>query len=406
MKKFIQITKRMAAIFFITLLGLLFILTGVLLYLSPGKPEQVKDKNGNPLEGSISEKIFVTIGGVKQGMFIIGKNLNNPVLLYVHGGPAFPNYFLFEKYRPGLEDYFTVCYWEQRGGGLSYSQDIPLETMNFEQFTTDAIEVSNYLRDRFGKDKIYLMAHSGGTPIAIQAAAKAPQLYHAYVGIAQVTNQTESEKIAYQYIVEKYTELGSKPALKELGKFSIINSDSFLLPFFKSMVRDKSMHELGIGTMRIMKSVFWGVFIPVWTCRAYTIKEKINIWTSKFTFIKKAKFNYQLFNMDIPALITSLDIPVYFFSGKYDLTVNATLSEAYLKKLQAPVKGFYIFENSAHSPIFEEPEKLKEIIEKDILKGRTNLADSDLWQIKFINSHINVFRSGFGVRDLFLPKTT
>jgi len=346
----------------------------VLLY-SPGKPRQYLDANGKPFANSISEKLFVTIGGVKQGMFIKGLNTNNPVLLYVHGGPAFPNYFLIEKYNPGLEEHFTVCYWEQRGGGLSYSPDIPIETMTFEQLTADAIDVSNYLRSRFKKDKIYLMAHSGGTPIAIRAVAKAPQLYSAYIGMAQITNQSESERIAYKYMIEQYTAMGNSKSLVELEKYSILDTDTSFTHFYKSPIRDKAMHELGIGTMRNMKSVFTGVFIPVWTCKAYTLKEKINIWVSKFSYVKKAKFIDELFVMDIPTMIPKLDIPIYFLSGKYDLTVNFDLSKAYLKKLQAPVKGFYTFENSAHSPLFEEPKRIKDIFVNDILKGKIMLAD-------------------------------
>lgn len=357
------------------LLGSLLVLLIVVLLYSPGKPRQYLDANGKPFANSISEKLFVTIGGVKQGMFIKGLNTNNPVLLYVHGGPAFPNYFLIEKYNPGLEEHFTVCYWEQRGGGLSYSPDIPIETMTFEQLTADAIDVSNYLRSRFKKDKIYLMAHSGGTPIAIRAVAKAPQLYSAYIGMAQITNQSESERIAYKYMIEQYTAMGNSKSLVELEKYSILDTDTSFTHFYKSPIRDKAMHELGIGTMRNMKSVFTGVFIPVWTCKAYTLKEKINIWVSKFSYVKKAKFIDELFVMDIPTMIPKLDIPIYFLSGKYDLTVNFDLSKAYLKKLQAPVKGFYTFENSAHSPLFEEPKRIKDIFVNDILKGKIMLAD-------------------------------
>lgn len=365
----------MLTLLFSIVLGLLLVLAGVLMYYSPGKPEPFLDKNGKVLAGSISEKTFLTIGGVRQGMFIRSKNIHNPVLLYIHGGPAFPNYFLIEKYKPRLEDYFTVCYWEQRGGGLSYSPDIPLETMTFEQLTSDAIEVTNYLRERFGKEKIYLMAHSGGTPFAIKAVAKEPQLYNAYIGMAQITNQSESERIAYKYIVGQYTATGNSKALHDLKKYPLPDTDTSFVSFSKSDIRDKAMHELGIGTMRNMKSIIKGVFIPVWTCKTYTLEEKINIWRSKFKFVKKAKFIDELFVMDFPTLFPKLDIPVYFFSGKHDLTVNVDLSKAYLKKLQAPIKGFYTFENSAHSPLFEEPERVREIIEKDILKGKTDLAD-------------------------------
>jgi pimeloyl-ACP methyl ester carboxylesterase len=346
----------------------------VLLLRSKGTPEPFMGKDGRIIEGSISEKTFITIGGIKQGMFIRGKNTDNPVLLYVHGGPAFPNYFLFEKYKPGLEDLFTVCYWEQRGGGLSYSPEVTLESMNFSQLTSDLIDVTNYLRNRFGKDRIYLMAHSGGTPFAIMAAARAPELFSAYLGMAQITNQAESERVAWNFMKEEYKARGDKKALSDLLSFPVADSSSSIPAFYKSLVRDKSMHELGIGTMRQMRSVFSGVFIPVWLCRAYTLKEKYNIWKSKFTFVKKARFVEELFNTDIPMLVPEIKIPVYFFSGEYDLTVNKDLSAAYLKNLKAPVKGFYSFSESAHSPLFEEPARFRDIMVKDILTGKNELA--------------------------------
>lgn len=134
------------------------------------KIEPFLDNSGKPLPGSISEKTFIEIGGVRQGMFIRSKNSNHPVLLYVHGRPAFPNYFLFDQHKPRLEDYFTVCYWEQRGSGLSYASKVSPERITFNHLALDAVEITNYLRDRFCKDTIYLMAHSGGTPIALPAA--------------------------------------------------------------------------------------------------------------------------------------------------------------------------------------------------------------------------------------------
>jgi pimeloyl-ACP methyl ester carboxylesterase len=74
--------------------------------------------------------------------------------------------------------------------------------------------------------------------------------------------------------------------------------------------------------------------------------------------------------------VPKLGIPVYFFSGKYDLTVNIDLSRAYFEKLEAPVEGFYTFQYSAHSPIFEEPTRLKEILVNDVLTNTTELADT------------------------------
>ena len=194
-------------IIFSVLLACILILVGVLQLWSPGKPTPFVDENGNPLAGSISEKVFVNINGVEQGMFIKSKDATHPVLLYLHGG--MPDYFLTQKYPTGLEDYFTVVWWEQRGSGISYSANIPPETMTLEQMISDTLEVTNYLRHRFGQEKIYLMGHSGGTFIGIQAAARAPELYYAYIGVAQMSYQLKSEKLAYEYMLQQFKENGN-----------------------------------------------------------------------------------------------------------------------------------------------------------------------------------------------------
>lgn len=359
----------------ITFTGLVFVLLAGLLILSPGKPEPLTDENGQTLPGSLSEKIFADIGGIRQGMFIRSKNTANPVLLYIHGGPCFPNYFLIEKYKPGLEDFFTVCYWEQRGGGLSFSSDIKPEDLTISLLASDAIDVTNYLRKRFGKEKIYILAHSGGTMIALQAVDQAPELYEAYLAMAQITRQADSEKIAFDYMVQHYNERNDQSALKALHTFEGLQSDSAILSFHNSVFRDKAMHELGIGTMHKMNSIFRDIFLPVWTCRAYTLAEKWNIWKSKLIFLPGTGLKKETILTDFPEKYPRLDVPVYFFSGRFDLTVNIALSKAYYQNLQAPLKGFYTFENSAHSPLFEEPERFREIIEKDVLRLKTDFAD-------------------------------
>ena len=193
---------------------------------SPGKPKPILGEDGQPVPGSISEKIHVTINGVRQGMFIKGRDATNPVLLYLHGG--MPDYFLTERYPTGLDDCFTVVWWEQRGSGLSFSPDIPPESMTAQQVVADTIELTNYLRARFGQDKIYLMGHSGGTFFGIQAAARAPELYHAYIGVAQMSCQLESEKLAYRYMLQRFKDDGNAKMVRSLEKGPV--TDSIPLP--------------------------------------------------------------------------------------------------------------------------------------------------------------------------------
>ena len=147
------------------------------------------------------------------------------------------------------------------------------------------------------------------------------------------------------------------------------------LPDAYLKIRDNVMHRAGIGTTHKMKSVVTGIFMPVMQNREYTLGEKINIWRGK-AFSNSTVLNEELYKTDLSNKITRLDIPVYFFSGIYDYTVDYSMSEAYLKKNGAPAKGFYLFKESAHSPIFEEPKKVLQIIQQDVLKGRNDLADT------------------------------
>jgi pimeloyl-ACP methyl ester carboxylesterase len=372
---FQSLTRKAGQIMLIVVsifLACILILVGVLqLWSYPGKPQPFTDENGNPLPGSISEKIFVEINGVQQGMFIKSKDVKNPVLLYLHGG--MPDYFLTEQYPTGLEDYFTVVWWEQRGSGISYSADIPPETMTLDQMISDTQEVTNYLRQRFGKEKIYLMGHSGGTFIGIQAAARAPELYHAYIGVAQMSYQLKSEKLAYEYMLQEFKMNGNTNMVRKLEAAPVTMTGG--TPDAYRVLRDPAMHSLGVGTMHQMNSVVTGIFLPSFQSRDYTLPEKIHTWTAKAKSGVASLWDDMLAT-DLSQQVTELAVPVYFFSGVYDYTVNYTLAKDYFEKIHAPVKGFYTFEQSAHSPIFEEPEKVQKILREDVLTGTNHLADA------------------------------
>ena len=350
------------------LIVLILIMLLIILPPSTGKTKVFLDENGEIIQGSISEKTYVEINGVKQGMFIKGKNINNQVLLFVHGGPLMPEYFLNDKYPTGLEEYFTICWWEQPGVGLSYSSDISKEDLTLNAIIEDTIAVTNFLREKFDKDKIYLLGHSWGSFVAIQAAYIRPELYNAYIGMGQITNQKESEKIAYKYMIDEYSKLGNKKMVNKLKEYSIDTSDEELIKYYKSSLRDTAMHQLGIGTTHDMHSVFTGIFIPVMKCRGYTLEEKINIWRGKAYVRNNTNLINEYLFVDIPSMISELEVPCYFISGEYDYTVSWKLVEEYYKDLKAPHKGFYLFENSAHSPMFEEPEKFIDIMVNDVLK--------------------------------------
>jgi pimeloyl-ACP methyl ester carboxylesterase len=329
-----------------------------------------KTNIGEIMKTNISEKIYVNINGLEQGMFIKGHK-NNPIILFLHGGPGMPEYPLTQKYETTIEEHFTVCWWEQRGASLSYNKNINFNEITIEQLVLDTIEMTNYLRNRFGQEKIYLMGHSFGTLIGLKTVKQRPELYYAYIGMAQITNQLDSEKIAYNYIMEHYT---NKNIIKKMKKYNIPAMDTMPLEYVA--LRDKPMHELGIGTMHDMKSVISGIFFPIMNFSEYTFSEKINLWKAKSLLLNRTNLWETMIATDFSKEILSIDIPIYFIHGIYDYTVNYSLTKEYYKILQAPIKGFYTFNQSAHSPIFEEPDKFIEILMEDVIKGKNELSDN------------------------------
>ena len=79
---------------------------------------------------------------------------------------------------------------------------------------------------------------------------------------------------------------------------------------------------------------------------------------------------------DLSQTLPDVDLPVYLFHGSYDYTVNYELGKEYAAQLRAPLKGFYTFEQSAHSPMFEEPQNMQRILREDVLAGDNHLADA------------------------------
>jgi pimeloyl-ACP methyl ester carboxylesterase len=228
------------------------------------------------------------------------------------------------------------------------------------------------LRQRFGQEKIYLMGHSGGSFIGIQAVARVPELYHAYIGVAQMSHQLQSEKLAYDYMLAQFKANGNKEMVRKLEAAPVTMTDGTQAAYLQ--VRDQAMHMLGVGTTHDMKSIITGILIPSWLSREYTFGEKLNLWRGKAQGGVSILFE-TMQRTDLSQQVTEFHLPVYFISGIHDYTCNYALSKDYFEKINAPVKGFYTFEQSAHSPIFEEPQKIQKILREDVLTGTNHLAE-------------------------------
>jgi len=363
---------KIIGITLLSIIGILLIGLVVLVVNSPGKLETLKDIEGKEIVGSLAEKNFIEIGGIRQGFFIRAENPEKPVILFLHGGPGSPElpmiipYEVFER----LEKYFTVCYWDQRGAGMSFSKSMDPATMTTEQMVEDTRQMTEYLQRRFNQKKIYLIGHSWGSYLGVKTIEKYPENYIAYIGIGQVSDQIESEKLAYDYMLQLATEINDKSAVTDLLKFDKNDPDFHKNLDYVMTVRGTLMNKYGIGFMHKGTLSMFDMAKIMLFFKGYTLSEKVNYLKGNFLSISAlwdSVIEDNLFESS-----TIFQIPVYITQGKYDYQVSYKLAREWFDKIEAPQKAFFTFENSAHGVIIEEPVKFVQIIREIALKNREN----------------------------------
>lgn len=355
-----KVIKKLLIIFYIFIFCI-FVLGMIFVVISSGKIKPFKNQNGQIIKNSISEKIIVNLNGADNGLIICGKNLENPVLLLISSGPGTSDYFFNEAYpNMNLEDFYTVCYWDYRGMCLVYDKNLNPETITTEQILKDTKAVTDYLKNRFGKEKIFLMGFSGGSHIGLKIATVYPNDYYAYIGLSQsVCRGPENDSLMFDYMEKIFKSRGQMTNLKKLEKsVDFLENGQVICKDWATFVF--LLHKAGGGTIKD-KSEFMGIIVPIIKARCYTAREKIN-YIRGMKMYRTTPFYKDLENKDYRNEITKLEIPVYFISGEYDYNCPWPLVEQYCTMLQAPKKAFFKVENAAHSPLWENPEPVVEFL--------------------------------------------
>jgi pimeloyl-ACP methyl ester carboxylesterase len=341
--------KRILKIIIIAVLCILVLsiaLFAVWVLLSTGKIRTYSEPD------SLSEKFVMDINGAPNGFFINSKNIANPVLLFVSSGPGTDDYVFTEKYTDmRLEEYYTVVYWDYRYMGIAYDRNADVDGITLENLLDDTCTVTEYLKERFHKDRIYIMGFSGGTHIALREAARHPENYIAYIGMAQcVTDSAENDTLMYGFMKDVFTKRGQDGKLKRLeASVDHLEDGSVRCRDWYEYVN--LLHDAGGGTIRD-KSEFAGITWPIITCRCYTVSEKIG-YVRGMKMYRTAPLAEDLDGFDYRNSITRLEIPAYFISGEYDYNCPWELVQEYCDGLDAPDKAFYRIKDSAHSPLWE-----------------------------------------------------
>ena len=145
----------------------------------------------------IEELKSVNIGGVEQWIHIRGRNRDNPVLLFLHGGPGATVIGALDAAQRPWEDYFTVVTWDQRQTGKSYyPADDENAPLTIQRFIDDTEELLQYLRDYLNKDKLFILGSSWGSLLGMNMVKRRPEWVHAYIGVGQLVNWLDCRKAA------------------------------------------------------------------------------------------------------------------------------------------------------------------------------------------------------------------
>ena len=291
----------------------------------------------------------VHIGGIDQWIEVRGQNVNNPILLFIHGGPGIAFIPLAGAFQGPWEKYFTVVQWDQRGAGKTYAsngRELLRKTMNMPQMEQDTLDVVNYLRSRFKRKKIFVVGHSWGSILGLWLAHEHPDLIYAYVGVGQVVNMGQNAEVAYQDALQQARNRHMEQAVKELEnadtqKMSITNKWAATL---------LGPPPSGAGFADIKRIVTAIVSAP-----EYSLADDYGFFRG-LSLSREILFP-ELMNVDLTKLGSEFREPIFFFEGRQDPYCRPSLIWKYSQTIKAPHEEFIWFDNSGHFPFFEEQRK-------------------------------------------------
>jgi len=308
--------------------------------------------NPNGIQQTYKEKI----GGIDQWIYVRGQNAANPMILFVHGGPASPIAPTVWEFQRPIEEYFTVVNYDQRGAGRTYLETDPAsiaDSIHIDRYVDDLIEIAQSIQKRFGKRKMILMGHSWGTVISMKASLKRPDLFSAYVGIGQVINTRDNERLSFQYGLDEARKHGNAKAIAELESIEPYPGDQPITRDRIITARKWAQFYGGLSAYRDGGAKYFfnaPLLSPDYDCKAMNAIDQGNVFSLE-------KILPEFLNVDFTA-VRKFPIPVIMFLGRHDYTTPSAPTAAWLKRVRAPYKHEVWFENSAHMIPWEEPGKM------------------------------------------------
>lgn len=313
-----------------------------------------------PTTQRVKEEMFAPIGGIDQWITIKGDDSNNPVVLFLHGGPGDALSPFADAMFAGWEKDFTLVQWDQRGAGRTYGKSGPSieSTMTIERMVADGIEVTQFLLKHLNKRKIIIYGGSWGSILGIYIAHARPDLYYAYVGDAQMVNWHKNLSSSYARVLELARAAGDQQAITALTTVGSPPWHSVSKwPLFRKW---EKVYQAKIVTAPPASETISPEYASPQERAQYEAADDFN-----FMHFWGMTLSGPFTAVDLPSLGTDFAIPIFIIQGQEDLTAAPELAKAYLDSIRAPRKQFYLVSGTGHEPSATELDlTLKVLIEQ------------------------------------------
>lgn len=314
--------------------------------------------------GGVERTEKLRIGGIDQFVSIRGRDVRNPVLLVLHGGPgwvAMPTSWYFAH---GWDEFFTVIQWDQRGAGKTYVANDPAAispTLTVERMHADAAELVQWARKAFGKEKIFVLGHSWGSLLGLTLAERHPEWLHAYVGVGQAVDARESERRGWAWAMEQARAAKNEEAIRDLNAIAPYAVGKNPLPLKDIYAQRRWLNVFGGAAYRRPNAGFEAAAANL--SPEYTDEDVRQVWTAEQFSVERLL--PVVLTMDLSG-VKRLKTPVVLFLGRHDHNVSATVAAEWFAGLKAPSKRLVWFEQSAHEVLVEEPGKVLLSLLRDV----------------------------------------
>lgn len=342
-------------------MGLLTIVFGVMVFIIGCRNFNYVQHYVNIQKG-VDEGIYVPLCGQEQYVLIRSENIENPVIIYLHGGPSSPDTHITNGFADELIDDYTFVAWDQRGCGRTYFKNRDIDpdntTVSFEQAKEDLNVLVDYVCARFGQDKVIIIGHSYGTILGSQYVSEHPEKILAYIGVAQVLSMKETDSFSYEDALAR-AEAAGDDTTEMVSAFGQYQENASLTNIMKLRQTTAAYHPVEVAE----QSMWMAVTSPYFGMDDFRWFLKQLGSMDEYYMLNQQLFDYT-WTFDAKAFLWDASVPAYFISGSDDWVCPVIPIKSYVTDIKAAEKEFLVLDGCGHNVQYSKPEEFSSMVKQ------------------------------------------